>query len=522
MKLFLTKTTLTLAIISVVTGLTTACASLGEPRIIVVTATPQPTSVLATATPQPAPIVELAVAPTPAVESPMVPILEQAGILLKGSKGDLFYLTADGTRRQIYDSGTLHALGLARAEVITIVDDLLETIPVAGPLTRLLLDEQDHLYWVAAGQRWLVDDWKEVVLQSDYAGLPVTPLDKSLQATLLPRAGFEDGTLLRAGDEVYYLVDHALVPVQAGDEAAEKALDIPEEMLAVYEQKAQLEAAAVQLRTEIPAANVRRSPDLQAEVIGTVQSSDQIRVQGRTVDNSWLQISYQGQPGWLAADLVEADLALSLLPPISNITTTTDLPQAEPAAVTGQNEAQPVVCTDVPVRGFGRVWADHLEVQTQLGCPYSWQSNEQSIKAAVQTFQHGVMIWLETDGFYGNDPVYVFFADGTYQRFGDLGEADPAKVGPIPPGFHEIGDKFSKVYWEGTGARVKERLGYAIDPASDSPGAYQQFSNGRMFWLGAIDRIFVILQYIQNPETGNYEPVAQYYSFTDCFEVVCE
>jgi len=29
----------------------------------------------------------------------------------------------------------------------------------------------------------------------------------------------------------------------------------------------------------------------------------------------------------------------------------------------------------------------------------------------------------------------------------------------------------------------------------DSPGAFQQFWYGRMFWLGAIDRIFVLDDY---------------------------
>jgi hypothetical protein len=33
------------------------------------------------------------------------------------------------------------------------------------------------------------------------------------------------------------------------------------------------------------------------------------------------------------------------------------------------------------------------------------------------------------------------------QRFGDLG---PAKVGETPAGFQQVGDKFDKVYWEGT------------------------------------------------------------------------
>jgi hypothetical protein len=105
------------------------------------------------------------------------------------------------------------------------------------------------------------------------------------------------------------------------------------------------------------------------------------------------------------------------------------------------------------------------------------------------------MLWLESDTVYSVDPVYVFFNDGTYQRFGDHGPADPAKVEKMPEGVFEVGEKFGKAYWEGTGARVKERLGYPTGPAIDSPGAFQQFYNGRMFWAGAIDKIFVIYDY---------------------------
>ena len=107
------------------------------------------------------------------------------------------------------------------------------------------------------------------------------------------------------------------------------------------------------------------------------------------------------------------------------------------------------------------------------------------------------MLWLEADSRYSGDPVYVFFNDGTYQRFGDLGAADPAKVGKTPAGFYPVGDKFSKVYWEGTGVKAKERLGYATNEAEDTAGAYLQFNRGRMFWAEASDSIYVIYDYYE-------------------------
>lgn len=55
-----------------------------------------------------------------------------------------------------------------------------------------------------------------------------------------------------------------------------------------------------------------------------------------------------------------------------------------------------------------------------------------------------------------------------------------------------MGDRFAKVYWEYIGPEGRARLGRAINEASDSKGAFQEFANGRMFWSGVADRIYVI------------------------------
>jgi hypothetical protein len=209
-------------------------------------------------------------------------------------------------------------------------------------------------------------------------------------------------------------------------------------------------------------------------------------------------------------------VALRLLPVLADASIALDPPTAEPAAVVEQSTPPPLFCTDVPIRGFGQVWHEHPEVKNTLGCADSWQGGEQATDAAVQIFQNGVMVWLQADGYYSGDPVYVFFADGRYQRFGNLGLVDPAKVEPIPAGFYEVGAKFAKVYWEGTGAQVKERLGYAIGPQQDSDGAFQLFSNGRMVWTEAIDRIFVIYEYGYF-EGNTYIQVRAWHSYEDRF-----
>lgn len=261
---------------------------------------------------------------------------------------------------------------------------------------------------------------------------------------------------------------------------------------AEVESEGQTGEVTVHLNSQIEAANLRKGPGLTYDVVKVIQGgNDLITVHARTTEG-WLQVSHEGDEGWLAASLVETNALLSTLPVVEPPAATVPEAPATPAPVE-EKALQPIFCYETPLRGFGKVWGAHLEVQNRLNCPSQFQ--EQGTQAAIQHFQNGLMLWLESDTIYSADPVYVFFNDGSYQRFGDLGPADPAKIEELPAGFFEVGDKFSKVYWEGTGARVKERLGYPTTAAIDSPGAFQQFYNGRMFWAGAIDRIFVIYDY---------------------------
>lgn len=476
-------------------------------------------------TPQPTPTVRQ---PNSTLEVSLVaPSLPyRTGSLLKGSGDGVFYLTEEGTRRHIYNWDTFLAFGFASEEIIEVDDAVLAAIPLGGELTRLVFD-QDQLYWIANGKRWQVNEWWDVVNQTSYTGVPATPLEASLRRTLLLRRGFENGGLLREGQAVYYFqrnrslpgaANAAVVPLPPSVTPSEPVIDVPLGVLAVYEQKEQLDYLEARLKANVPAANVRQGPGLQDQVIGAASGGSKLVVVGRTAAGDWLQIEYQEQSGWVAASLIEEGLLLSLLPAALTEDAGAPLGQAEPAAVVEKSgPLQPIYCTEVPMRGFGQVWGDHPEIQPELGCPYSWEGGERGTQAAVQQFEHGLMVWLQADSSYNPDPVYVFFEDGTYQRFGDLGPADPAKVAPIPDGFFAIGDKFGKVYWEGTGARVKERLGHATGQAVDSAGAFQEFQYGRMFWVGEINRIFVAIQYRQDYQLSN-----KYYDFVDCFEVVCD
>ncbi|MBN1994689.1 MAG: SH3 domain-containing protein [Anaerolineae bacterium] len=359
--------------------------------------------------------------------------------------------------------------------------------------------------------------------------MPVSWPAASLLASLPVHLGFAQGALLRDGDQVYYFDRPAdlapsmaglyanVIPVSVGVYREADVLDLPPGVLAVYEEKTYLETTKIRLNGATSAANVRQEPSLDRPVVGIIERTESITAYGRTTDNLWLLIAYQKQFGWLAADLVAPDPALSLLPTEAVLEAMVeDLPQAQPAAVVEKQSVEPgpVYCSSVPIRGFGQVWGEHPEIQATLNCP---SGNEQGTKAAVQIFERGLMLWLEADSVYRSDPVYVFFEDGNYQRFGNLGPADPAKVGAIPTGFSPVGDRFGKVYWEGTGAQVKEHLGYALGPAQDTAGAFQQFYNGRMFWTEALDRIFILYDYYYYDENDDYIQVRSWLSYEDTF-----
>ena len=67
-------------------------------------------------------------------------------------------------------------------------------------------------------------------------------------------------------------------------------------------------------------------------------------------------------------------------------------------------------CQDQPIRGFGNAWQEHPETHKWLGCPFTnFRRNEHATAAAVQTFEHGWMLWLETDTVANVDPIYVIY-----------------------------------------------------------------------------------------------------------------
>jgi len=252
----------------------------------------------------------------------------------------------------------------------------------------------------------------------------------------------------------------------------------------------------VQLDDTITAANIRSGPGLDFEVIDTVKSSDVMTVIGQSSTGEWLQIQHDDQTGWLATWLVEKNSHLSTLPVIIVELSESNVEPIEEVDIWTKFEqsVSAPTCADQPIRGFGEAWHNHPEVQPRLGCVFTnWRRDEHATASAIQQFEHGWMLWLETDTVANVDPIYVFYEDdGSYIRFGDRALVDAHSFSPTPSGFHKVGDRFAKVYWEEIGTRNRARLGQAINEAQDSSGAFQEFENGRMFWSKAGDRIFVI------------------------------
>jgi hypothetical protein len=175
-------------------------------------------------------------------------------------------------------------------------------------------------------------------------------------------------------------------------------------------------------------------------------------------------------------------------------------------------ETPHVSCDRVPLRGFGTVWSGHSSVQSGLGCPQTYPpfDHESVVQTAYQPFEHGSMLWISRTTYVQEHLIYVFFDDGTFQQFDDTWkEGDPANGNMTPPpGLFEPQRGFGKVWREGTGARVRERLGWAKAPEKGGNGAYQRFQQGEMYWSSTIDKIWVLYGTVSGAQYPAPTPVS--------------
>jgi hypothetical protein len=150
------------------------------------------------------------------------------------------------------------------------------------------------------------------------------------------------------------------------------------------------------------------------------------------------------------------------------------------------------VCSSTPVRGFGALWTANDSVRNQIGCP-SYQSAQQSIPTASESFQNGMMIWVDVQDQYNPiHSVLVLYNDGTFARYNDSWTEDQPTNDPsitAPGGLFQPVRGFGKVWRETPG--VRDRLGWATNQEQGSTGAYQRFDYGTMILPGTPNQIYV-------------------------------
>ena len=180
-------------------------------------------------------------------------------------------------------------------------------------------------------------------------------------------------------------------------------------------------------------------------------------------------------------------------------------------------ETPALTCARVPVRGFGRVWAANRSVQAGVGCPVEYPpfNTEMVVQTAYQPFENGAMLWISRTTWTQEKLIYVFFNDGTFQQFDDTWrDGEPVNSGLTPPsGRFEPVRGFGKVWREGTGARVRERLGWAVEPERGGNGAYQRLQKGEMYWSGAVDKIWVLYGTVQEYPMPTPAPGTRQYRY---------
>jgi hypothetical protein len=191
---------------------------------------------------------------------------------------------------------------------------------------------------------------------------------------------------------------------------------------------------------------------------------------------------------------------------------------------TWRYETPALACARVPIRGFGRVWAANRSVQAGVGCPIEYPpfNTEMVVQTAYQPFENGAMLWISRTTWTQEKLIYVFFSDGTFQQFDDTWrEGEPVNSGLTPPpGRYEPARGFGKVWREGTGARVRERLGWATEPERGGNGAYQRLQKGEMYWSSAVDKIWVLYGTVQEypmPTPGPGTRQYRYEVFNDTY-----
>lgn len=155
-----------------------------------------------------------------------------------------------------------------------------------------------------------------------------------------------------------------------------------------------------------------------------------------------------------------------------------------------------IPCLQLPIRGFGQVYGTQPDAYALLGCPNGQELPEDT---TLQQFEHGYLLRVGALSASAKPQVYALFLDN--QKFAIFPDTydpatDPLSDNLTPPaGMLEPQGALGKVWRDGTGAQTQARLGWALQPAQEGPGALQSFALGRMVFTPQSNLIFVMADY---------------------------
>ena len=138
-----------------------------------------------------------------------------------------------------------------------------------------------------------------------------------------------------------------------------------------------------------------------------------------------------------------------------------------------------------PTGIFGPRWEGDGALQESMGYARSEQPN--SVAAAYQYFEHGVMVWRSD-----TRQVYAIYDDGTWDLFDDTfveGEAESDPALRAPSGLMQPVRGFGKV-WRSDDV-VRERLGWAIAKEAAINALIQDFEHGAYVRADAIEAALI-------------------------------
>ena len=153
----------------------------------------------------------------------------------------------------------------------------------------------------------------------------------------------------------------------------------------------------------------------------------------------------------------------------------------------GTGNTTTTTCLSPLPGGLSGAFAADPSLTQAIGCP---QGQTISTTAAVQSFEHGTMIYVQ--GSPGS--IYVLTADGRFRRFDDtwVSGVDPETGGETPPlGLIEPKRGFGKV-WRNN-LDVRGSLGWGVTEEAGAQSSLLLFDRGRAVYLPTLGSTYLLI-----------------------------